>query len=71
MTIIGEMLAARKVAELKRVITFGVDETTKFQVGTFSTNVQGETTDGRVVDIVMLCRAALDDEGTGERRRDE
>eukprot|EP00965_Chrysotila_dentata_P070525 2330937-Pleurochrysis_carterae.AAC.1 len=53
MAIVGEMLAARAVAELKRVISSGFDETTKFQVGTLSTNVQGETRDGRTVDIVM------------------
>eukprot|EP00965_Chrysotila_dentata_P061844 2048798-Pleurochrysis_carterae.AAC.1 len=35
------MLAATEVTEPKRVITFGFDETTKFQVGTLSTNVQG------------------------------
>eukprot|EP00965_Chrysotila_dentata_P062228 2061919-Pleurochrysis_carterae.AAC.1 len=51
MSMNGEMLAAREVAELKRMNTFGFDETTKFQVGT--SNVQCDTTDGRVVDIVM------------------
>eukprot|EP00965_Chrysotila_dentata_P258850 6213365-Pleurochrysis_carterae.AAC.1 len=51
--IAGAMLAARRVAELRRVISFGFDETTKFQVGTLSTNVQGKTTDGRVIDIVL------------------
>eukprot|EP00965_Chrysotila_dentata_P131948 4362254-Pleurochrysis_carterae.AAC.1 len=53
MAILGEMLAARRVAELRRVIFFGFDETTKFQVGTLSTNVLGEQADGRVVNIVL------------------
>eukprot|EP00965_Chrysotila_dentata_P165810 5474595-Pleurochrysis_carterae.AAC.1 len=30
-TIVGEMLAARQVAELKPIISFGFDETSKFQ----------------------------------------
>eukprot|EP00965_Chrysotila_dentata_P020783 688096-Pleurochrysis_carterae.AAC.1 len=51
--IAGEMLAARRVVELRRVISFGFDETTKVRVGTLSTNVQGETPDDRVVDIVL------------------
>eukprot|EP00965_Chrysotila_dentata_P100968 3335424-Pleurochrysis_carterae.AAC.1 len=53
MAIAGEELAACRAAELRRVIAFGFDETTKFQVGTLSTKVQGETTDGRVVNIVL------------------
>eukprot|EP00965_Chrysotila_dentata_P182635 6030902-Pleurochrysis_carterae.AAC.1 len=53
MTIVGEMLAARQVAELRRVISFGFDEMSKLQVGTLSVNVQGEAVDGRTVDIVM------------------
>eukprot|EP00965_Chrysotila_dentata_P137709 4555925-Pleurochrysis_carterae.AAC.2 len=53
MTIVGEMLAARQVSELRCVISFGFDETSKFHVGTLSTNVQGVAVDGRTVDIVM------------------
>eukprot|EP00965_Chrysotila_dentata_P112484 3718355-Pleurochrysis_carterae.AAC.1 len=53
MTVLGEMLAARRVAELKRVLSFGFDETSKFQIGTLSTNVQGEAADGRIVNIVL------------------
>eukprot|EP00965_Chrysotila_dentata_P113858 3764048-Pleurochrysis_carterae.AAC.2 len=53
MAIVGEILAARRVAQLKRIISLGFDETTKFQVGTLSTNVQGEAADGSVVDIVL------------------
>eukprot|EP00965_Chrysotila_dentata_P153466 5072496-Pleurochrysis_carterae.AAC.1 len=47
------MLAARQVAELVRVISCGFDETSKFQVGTLSTNVQGVAADGSTVDIVL------------------
>eukprot|EP00965_Chrysotila_dentata_P092316 3047062-Pleurochrysis_carterae.AAC.2 len=47
------MLAARRVAELRRIVSFGFDETTNFQVGTLSTNVQGETVEGRIVDIIL------------------
>eukprot|EP00965_Chrysotila_dentata_P127703 4222679-Pleurochrysis_carterae.AAC.1 len=53
MAVVGEMLAAREVTELRRVISFGFDETTKLQVVTLSTDVQGEKQDGRVADIVM------------------
>eukprot|EP00965_Chrysotila_dentata_P041773 1385757-Pleurochrysis_carterae.AAC.2 len=53
MTIVGEMLAARQVAALKRVVSFGFDETSKFQIGTLCTNVQGEAANGGTIDIVM------------------
>eukprot|EP00965_Chrysotila_dentata_P255171 6212125-Pleurochrysis_carterae.AAC.6 len=53
LTVIGEMLDARQVAELVLVISFGFDETSKFQLGTLSFNVQGVAADGRTVDIVM------------------
>eukprot|EP00965_Chrysotila_dentata_P210387 6185857-Pleurochrysis_carterae.AAC.3 len=56
MTIVGEMLAARRtrrVAELKRIVSFGFDETLKFQVGTLSTNAQGEKASGATADIVL------------------
>eukprot|EP00965_Chrysotila_dentata_P243593 6205498-Pleurochrysis_carterae.AAC.3 len=62
------MLAACEVAELKRVTSFGFDETIKFQVGTLSTNVQGETRDGdgRTIEIVMR-GAFLIDCGTAKQ----
>eukprot|EP00965_Chrysotila_dentata_P254042 6211741-Pleurochrysis_carterae.AAC.11 len=66
MAIVGEMLAAREVAKLKPVISFGFDETRKFQVGTLSTHVQGETRFDRTVDIVMR-RAFVIEVGTAEQ----
>eukprot|EP00965_Chrysotila_dentata_P031831 1061487-Pleurochrysis_carterae.AAC.1 len=47
------MLAARQVADLRRIISFGFDETSKYQVGMLSTNIQGEMADGRTADKVM------------------
>eukprot|EP00965_Chrysotila_dentata_P084436 2788303-Pleurochrysis_carterae.AAC.1 len=47
------MLAAQQVAEIVYIPSFGFDETSKFQVGTLSTNVKGVAAGGRTVDIVM------------------
>uniref|UniRef100_A0A7S4BPN4 Uncharacterized protein n=2 Tax=Chrysotila carterae TaxID=13221 RepID=A0A7S4BPN4_CHRCT len=59
MSIVGEMLAARRVAELKRIISFGFDETTKYQVGSLSTNVQGETVEGKPSTLCCAARSSL------------
>eukprot|EP00965_Chrysotila_dentata_P104344 3445575-Pleurochrysis_carterae.AAC.1 len=64
MTIVGKMLAARRVAELKRIVSFGLNETSKFQVSTLSTNVQGETASGATFDIDVLRGAFVIPGGT-------
>eukprot|EP00965_Chrysotila_dentata_P180203 5949755-Pleurochrysis_carterae.AAC.1 len=54
MIFVSEMLATRQVADLKRVVSFGFDESDQqVQIGMLSTNVPGEAANGRTIDIVM------------------
>ena len=52
-TILGEACAALQVLCAKRIISFGFDESTKRGDGVASTNIQIETMDGEVLDVVL------------------
>ena len=53
LTICGEAMAAFQVADSSRVLSFGMDETTKYGDSVLSTNIQILRRDGKVVDVVM------------------
>ena len=67
LTVIGECLAAFRVALAKRIISFGFDESTKFGLGLLSSNTQIEPHDapGTSVDVVLR-GASLTAGGTSE-----
>eukprot|EP00966_Prymnesium_polylepis_P184914 4285642-Prymnesium_polylepis.1 len=52
-TILGEGCAALQVLCAKRIISFGFDETTKRGDGLASTNIQIETQEGEILDVVL------------------
>ena len=52
-TILGEACAALQVLCAKRIISFGFDESTKRGDGIASTNLQIETIDGEIIDVVL------------------
>jgi len=58
-TILGETLSAYVLADCKRVISFGFDETTKLQVGLLATNAQVEDSQGNQLDVVMRGGAVI------------
>ena len=66
-TIAGEAMAAFRVGKAKRIISFGFDESTKYQLGLLSTNTQIEPHDapGTSVDVVQR-GATLTAGGTAE-----
>ena len=53
LTIVGECLAAFRVALAKRIVSFGFDESTKFGLGLLSSNTQIEEADGVMTDVIM------------------
>ena len=65
LTVVGECLAAFRVAICKRIISFGFDESTKFGLGLLSSNTQIEEAGGTSVDVV-LWGASLTAGGTSE-----
>jgi len=52
-TLLGEGVAAYRIASAKRIVSFGFDETTKFGDGLASTNFQIETASGEICDEVL------------------
>ena len=58
-------MAAFRVAQAKRIVSFGWDESSKFGLGLLSSNTQIETADGETVDVVMR-GASLTAGGTAE-----
>ena len=65
LTVLGECLAAFRVALCKRIISFGFDESTKFGLGLLSSNTQIEEADGTTADVIMR-GATLTAGGTSE-----
>ena len=66
-TIAGEMMAALQLAQCRRIISFGFDESTKWGLGIFSTNLQIEprSAPGTSIDIIPR-GATLTAGGTAE-----
>eukprot|EP00966_Prymnesium_polylepis_P134522 3109074-Prymnesium_polylepis.1 len=52
-TILGEACAGLQVLCAKRIVSFGFDESTKLGNGVASTNLQIETQDGELLDVVL------------------
>lgn len=52
-TLLGEGTSAYRLAQCKRVVSFGFDETTKFGDGLASANFQIETVEGDICDEVL------------------
>jgi hypothetical protein len=68
-TILGEACAALQVLCAKRIISFGFDESTKLGDGVASTNLQIETQDGEILDVVLRGAFVIPG-GTAEQVRD-